>query len=419
MGARATTPTMHALLSDDARKRASLKRFVRTYRDAGETATVRKVARRRRARRARTAPTTLPVSHADAHLRPPARDGRACRWSRRRTAPAVDWRAPMAFPGLRAGEKLTRETTLPAARRHPRPRRHAAGQGPGPALRPRAAGRRGRRPRRPGAARARRRARPSRRARGRAGRAQRARARVRRAAGRQPRRHPARGSRVVARAEAARRRRRAAPRSTPTSSAPRSRRWPGASAGSRCCGPPPARCSGLSGIAFSAPQPPGSTFKIITLAAALEAGKVKPNAKFPVQTETDARGRQAPERPRRGVRRLAQGSRSRTPATPSSPRWAPSSAPSSSSRRRRSSASTRTPARVGAARSTIPAAERDRRRPRGRLVGDRPGQGARHPARARHRRRHHRAARPPRRADALARHARARRRARRASAPRA
>ena len=46
---------------------------------------------------------------------------------------------------------------------------------------------------------------------------------------------------------------------------------------------------GLSGIAFSAPQPPGSTFKIITLAAALEAGKVKPNASFPVQTETRSR----------------------------------------------------------------------------------------------------------------------------------
>jgi cell division protein FtsI/penicillin-binding protein 2 len=40
----------------------------------------------------------------------------------------------------------------------------------------------------------------------------------------------------------------------------------------------------LAGIAFSAPQPPGSTFKIVTTAAALEAGAVKPSTEFPVQT---------------------------------------------------------------------------------------------------------------------------------------
>ena len=55
-------------------------------------------SRGRAAPGARTAPTTLPVSTADAHLRPPARHGRACRWSRRRTAPAVDWRAPLVVP---------------------------------------------------------------------------------------------------------------------------------------------------------------------------------------------------------------------------------------------------------------------------------------------------------------------------------
>ncbi len=41
----------------------------------------------------------------------------------------------------------------------------------------------------------------------------------------------------------------------------------------------------LAGIAFSSPQPPGSTFKIITTTAALEAGLVKPSDKFPVQTK--------------------------------------------------------------------------------------------------------------------------------------
>jgi Penicillin binding protein transpeptidase domain/NTF2-like N-terminal transpeptidase domain len=40
----------------------------------------------------------------------------------------------------------------------------------------------------------------------------------------------------------------------------------------------------LAGIAFSAPQPPGSTFKIVTTAAALEAGLVKPSTEFPVET---------------------------------------------------------------------------------------------------------------------------------------
>ncbi|MGI8750687.1 MAG: penicillin-binding transpeptidase domain-containing protein [Thermoleophilaceae bacterium] len=41
----------------------------------------------------------------------------------------------------------------------------------------------------------------------------------------------------------------------------------------------------LAGIAFSAPQPPGSTFKIVTTTAALEAGAVKLTDKFPVKTK--------------------------------------------------------------------------------------------------------------------------------------
>ncbi len=40
----------------------------------------------------------------------------------------------------------------------------------------------------------------------------------------------------------------------------------------------------LAGVAFSALQPPGSTFKIVTTTAALEAGKVKLDDRFPVQT---------------------------------------------------------------------------------------------------------------------------------------
>ena len=41
---------------------------------------------------------------------------------------------------------------------------------------------------------------------------------------------------------------------------------------------------GLAGIAFSAPQPPGSTFKIITATAALEEKLVKPTTEFPIET---------------------------------------------------------------------------------------------------------------------------------------
>jgi penicillin-binding protein A len=40
----------------------------------------------------------------------------------------------------------------------------------------------------------------------------------------------------------------------------------------------------LAGIAFSAPQPPGSTFKMITLTAALENHVAKPSTEFPVET---------------------------------------------------------------------------------------------------------------------------------------
>src|SRR3954451_7764658 len=41
----------------------------------------------------------------------------------------------------------------------------------------------------------------------------------------------------------------------------------------------------LAGIAFSAPQPPGSVFKIITATAALENKIVKPSTPFPVETK--------------------------------------------------------------------------------------------------------------------------------------
>jgi peptidoglycan glycosyltransferase len=47
---------------------------------------------------------------------------------------------------------------------------------------------------------------------------------------------------------------------------------------------------GLAGIAFSAVQPPGSTMKIVTATAALQAGLVTPNSHFPLETSTTIDG---------------------------------------------------------------------------------------------------------------------------------
>jgi penicillin-binding protein A len=50
------------------------------------------------------------------------------------------------------------------------------------------------------------------------------------------------------------------------------------------------RIRALAGIAFSAPQPPGSTFKMITTTAALEAKAVKTSTTFPVETHAVIEG---------------------------------------------------------------------------------------------------------------------------------
>jgi cell division protein FtsI/penicillin-binding protein 2 len=46
----------------------------------------------------------------------------------------------------------------------------------------------------------------------------------------------------------------------------------------------------LAGLAYSAPQPPGSTFKIVTASAALEARRVKAKTRFPVSTRAVIEG---------------------------------------------------------------------------------------------------------------------------------
>ena len=49
---------------------------------------------------------------------------------------------------------------------------------------------------------------------------------------------------------------------------------------------------GVAGLAFSAPQPPGSTFKIITAVAGLDADAVKLGDEFPVETSNTTIGRE-------------------------------------------------------------------------------------------------------------------------------
>ncbi len=49
---------------------------------------------------------------------------------------------------------------------------------------------------------------------------------------------------------------------------------------------------GLSGIAYSAPQPPGSTFKVITTTGALDAGVVSLDDEFPVEVSNSEIGRE-------------------------------------------------------------------------------------------------------------------------------
>ena len=49
---------------------------------------------------------------------------------------------------------------------------------------------------------------------------------------------------------------------------------------------------GVAGLAFSAPQPPGSTFKIITATAGLDAGVVALDDEFPVETSNTTIGRE-------------------------------------------------------------------------------------------------------------------------------
>ena len=160
---RGDYPAMHALLSDRARSRAKAS--------SASFAPTAKPPRRSRS----------PKVRADTPCKARRRGATTCRFACRPGSSGA-WRdgcgLPMTERGGRRGRRLARAARVPRAarrraaaarddagraRRDPRPRRHAAGEGPGPALGPRAARGRGRRARRPGAAGARGGARPPRR----------------------------------------------------------------------------------------------------------------------------------------------------------------------------------------------------------------------------------------------------------------
>ena len=61
----------------------------------------------------------------------------------------------------------------------------------------------------------------------------------------------------------------------------------------------------VAGIGMDSVQPPGSTFKMVTLTGVLDADVATPTAPFPYATYADARRRQAVQRQWRGMRRLA------------------------------------------------------------------------------------------------------------------
>lgn len=99
---------MYALLSDDARRRTSYERLQRTYRQAAETLTLRKVR----------AGAVEQTDHV--HLTFETRIFGALKGvlvvptgEREGQDPGVDWTAELVYPGLHDGEKLKRETTLP------------------------------------------------------------------------------------------------------------------------------------------------------------------------------------------------------------------------------------------------------------------------------------------------------------------
>jgi penicillin-binding protein A len=278
---------MHALLSERAQKRASLERFVRTYRQSADTVTVSEV-RAGRPRRGEDDTYVLPV-RLQTRIFGSVTGSVPLPMTEEEDGAGVDWRAQLVFPGLRKGERLQRTTTLgargailardgtPLAKGPdrlsdlgPLAAEVAGRVGPAPPEREDELARRGV---------------PEGAPVGLNGLEREFDARLSGTPGGILRA----GTRVVARAEP---QRGADVRSAIDPDVQRAtvEALAGRFGGIAVLRPTTGEVLGLSGIAFSAPQPPGSTFKIVTLAGALEERVVKPRAKFPVQTETTLEG---------------------------------------------------------------------------------------------------------------------------------
>ncbi len=275
---------MYALLSDAARRRTSLARLQRTYRQAAETITLQRV--KAGAVNGRNA---VPVA-LETRIFGVLRGTLTIPTGERKDAdPGIDWRAELVYPGLRRGEKLRRETTMPE--RATIQARDGTPIAEGPertselgSIASEIAGNVGPAPPELSA---------QLEARGVPAGAVVGLTGLEREFDERLRGTPGgtlyAGDRVLARKPPQR------GRSVRTTIDPKVQRaaveaLAGRYGGIAVVRPSNGEVLALAGIASSAPQPPGSTFKIVTLAGALEAKVVKRSEKFPVQTAATIEG---------------------------------------------------------------------------------------------------------------------------------
>ena len=260
---RGDTAAMYRELDADARSKYSARRFAADYRTAAERATVRRVAAGR-ASEAREGRVTVPVA-VRTRLFGTLRGRVALPVTRAGEHVGVRWRPYLRLPGLRPGERVRRLIRLrpqrasvldadghrladePAAQ--PIVGRPPAGGDPGFGLEARYDDRLGGR--------------------------------------------PSAELRFGTRRIAATRARRG--RSVRATIRPALQRAAVAALGDRLGGvavlrPRDGAVLALSGLAVSAPQPPGSTFKIVTVSGALANGIATPSSGYPVQTAATLSG---------------------------------------------------------------------------------------------------------------------------------